>query len=339
MSLTLLLWVSQTCLSKSVDSLSVGTKLEQIENQVSEVRRDELNYRIEKDLLNETFSSNLKTINIVITVVLGVFAVLGFLLGFLGIRSIETLRKQYFAELERINGIRKELEIKTTEITREQEKISKEQEKARNDYLEMIKNNEVQNKKIQVLELQEKVSQLQSAGNHQRALEYATIGLEIEPKNVTLLHGKAVSLWKVNDLLGAAEAFHGVLEIEPTQLRAILSLMELDLILNRIEEYDSLYLKNKTAIDSRGSGYPQKYLNTFALYRKNDEEALTKFANEILSAEPPDEKRQRTRWDFSDVISFLQSQPDGKEKKILILIISFLSGNISASEAKKRLKT
>ena len=55
-----------------------------LEDQFKEIRRDELNYQIEKDLLKETYSSNLQTLNLVLTIVLGLFSII----GFLGIRDI-----------------------------------------------------------------------------------------------------------------------------------------------------------------------------------------------------------------------------------------------------------
>jgi hypothetical protein len=57
----------------------LAEKLGFLERSVKEVRRDQLNYKIERDLLKETNSSNIQTINIVIAIVLSIFSVLGFL--------------------------------------------------------------------------------------------------------------------------------------------------------------------------------------------------------------------------------------------------------------------
>src|SRR5437764_14025284 len=62
-------------------------QLRRLADAVTEVRRDQLNYQIERDLLKETYGSNLQTINLVLTIVLGAFAVI----GYLGVRSIGTL--------------------------------------------------------------------------------------------------------------------------------------------------------------------------------------------------------------------------------------------------------
>src|SRR5688572_24563921 len=59
-------------------------ELARLKEQLSEVRRDQLTYQIERDLLKEAYSSNLETVNLAITLGLALLAVL----GFAGVRSI-----------------------------------------------------------------------------------------------------------------------------------------------------------------------------------------------------------------------------------------------------------
>jgi hypothetical protein len=80
------------CLTQGKDNkdiVSILNRLDRIETNLVETRRDQLNYRIEKDLLKETFSSNYQTINIVLTIVLALFTVV----GYLGIRDIGAIKK------------------------------------------------------------------------------------------------------------------------------------------------------------------------------------------------------------------------------------------------------
>ena len=56
---------------------------------------NEQNYKLEKDLLKETYSNNYERINIVITIILGVIGIL----GYLGIRDISSIKKEYEKEL------------------------------------------------------------------------------------------------------------------------------------------------------------------------------------------------------------------------------------------------
>jgi hypothetical protein len=74
-----LLSASLSVHAQSKEDKSLQIKIQKLEDNVSEVRRDQLNYKIEKDLLKETFSSNYQTINIVLAIVLGIFTIVGFL--------------------------------------------------------------------------------------------------------------------------------------------------------------------------------------------------------------------------------------------------------------------
>jgi len=65
--------------SQSLDSLkNTGNNFNYLEKQIQEIRRDQLNYKIEKDILKEVYSSNIATINLVITLILAVFGIIGF---------------------------------------------------------------------------------------------------------------------------------------------------------------------------------------------------------------------------------------------------------------------
>ena len=61
------------------DSLNIVEQnqyqIEILQNDVKEIRRDQLNYKIEKELLKETYSSNYTTVQIFISLILGIFAI------------------------------------------------------------------------------------------------------------------------------------------------------------------------------------------------------------------------------------------------------------------------
>jgi len=56
--------------SQNKDKDTTSIEVQKLKDSVSEIRRDQLNYKIEKDLLKETFSSNYQTINIVLAIIL-----------------------------------------------------------------------------------------------------------------------------------------------------------------------------------------------------------------------------------------------------------------------------
>ncbi|MDP2861618.1 MAG: hypothetical protein Q8N95_02375, partial [Desulfobacterales bacterium] len=105
-------------LPKSIQLIDkLQSDLQLIKDALQEVRRDQLNYRIEKDLLKETYSSYIQMINIVITIILGVFTII----GFLGVRNISAINKKFQEELSGLKKLRVNYEQKFIEIKTEQD--------------------------------------------------------------------------------------------------------------------------------------------------------------------------------------------------------------------------
>ena len=91
-------FVDRLLLSENKDSLQIinlKNQVTQLENSVSEIRRDELNYKLEKDLLKETYSNNYERISLIITIVLGIIG----LFGYSGLKDINSIRKEYTTAL------------------------------------------------------------------------------------------------------------------------------------------------------------------------------------------------------------------------------------------------
>ena len=146
----LFILLNSTIITANVDSISTKnfeTRIKQLEEQLKEVRRDELNYRIEKDLLKETYSNNYERINTIITIILGIIGIL----GYLGIRDINSIKKEYTSELAKLKQLQTEMTTKYQEFQTSKEKYDSE-------LRDILKTNEEQNKKIKALELKEKIS-------------------------------------------------------------------------------------------------------------------------------------------------------------------------------------
>jgi len=308
------------------DSLNMDTRLDRIENSLTEVRRDQLNYKLEKDLLKEAFSSNYQTVNIVLAIVLGVFSVI----GFLGIRDIGAIKKEYLAELERVNSLRNDLEVKVKQIGEQQERVQ-------NDYLEIVKTNEEQSRRIKVLELQEKISSLMQTNNFQRALEYVTVALDLDRDNTILLEQKATSLWKLNDFEGAMDTYTELLKYDPTNKSASANLLELFLIANRTPDFEDLYSKNKSWIDQKEDGKLTMYFQLLKKYQGGREDEMESQLKEFM-ASLPGEKYKMSGWQFGDVNRFLDTRSDSRGKTLLKTFVGLLSGNISKEDAAKLLE-
>lgn len=150
-----------------------------LKQQLQEVRRDQLNYQIERDLLKETYSSNLQTVNVVITIVLGTFTIL----GFLGVRSIGSARKEFRDELDQLREIRTRSEIRLAEIESQQKRVQTQLD-------EVSKLNVEQDRRLKLLEIQETASSYMGKHQYQRVLDYVTVGLELDANDITLLQLK-----------------------------------------------------------------------------------------------------------------------------------------------------
>lgn len=318
--LTIIFVSGSVAQKKNADYADLKSKIQKIENDVTEIRRDQLNYKIEKDLLKEAFSSNLQTINTVLVIVFGIFTVV----GFLGVRDIGTLKREYSQELEKLNRLGDDLEQKI-------KKIVQKQEQDESDYLKILNTNEEQNRRLKVLELQGKISTLVQNRNYRMALEYITVTLDMDPTNLNVLSQKSYAQIKLRDYAGAIETNKKILSLEPNTLSAVAELLEVYLLLGSIDEFDKLFNENKILISLRDDGNLVKYFELFRLYLKANIEDMKKSVSEFLEKQTSD-KRRRSSWDFEDILVYLSTHTDNEKKRLLIDFIRFLNGQISKDE-------
>ncbi len=150
-------------------------------NDVEILRRDQTNYRIEKDILKEVYSSNYQTINIIITIVLGVIGVL----GYLGIRSIKEVKSDYANELSELRKLKSTFEVELLALVNKQKEFESK-------IGDLAKTNEEQDRRLKVLEIIEKISKIIGTGQWQWALQYISLGLDIDGRK-TRINGMTLS--------------------------------------------------------------------------------------------------------------------------------------------------
>jgi tetratricopeptide (TPR) repeat protein len=312
-------------LAQGKDTTNIREHLAKVDETIRELRRDQLNYQIERDLLKEAFSSNYQTVNVVLAIVLGVFS----FIGFLGIRDIGSIRKEYTTELEKLNNLQKDFEIKITQY-------ESEQTKAKENYLSIMRTNDEQNRRIKILELQEKVASLLKSRNFQRALEYITIALEMDPTNIWMYIEKGWSLLKLGDLGGSITAYSKASELDPSNILVIENLIELYLLTNRFADYKEIYTKNKATIKSKAGDALCTYFEALESYLQQDVPKLKKNISDYLSTLTPD-KQKISPWDFNDVLNALKPKPDNSLGAFLLLLIEVIRGGIDRDGALKKL--
>ncbi|MEK0337161.1 MAG: hypothetical protein QQN41_06995 [Nitrosopumilus sp.] len=301
------------------------TEIEKIKDQVTEIRRDQLNYRVEKDLLKEMYSTSVRTINVIITIALVVFGII----GFLGIKDIRNLRSEYADELGKLKKLRDKIETDASKIEDTQEKIT-------TDYVDILKKSEEQSTRIKLLELQDKIEGLIESRTYSRALEYIAIALELDPDNIKVLHQKATCLMKTQNWAASVSLYERINKIDPSDETAIVNLAELNLLIKDFDKYRDFYNKNKVIFDSYSNGWLTKYLMVLEHFQANRNEKMKQLISTYIE-EIPTEKEQMLRWIFDEVRNYLKGVPESGEKFLLLEFIKILEGEISKNEINREL--
>lgn len=306
-----------------ISVIQENSRLTILEDRVEEVRRDQLNYTIEKDLLKNTYSSNLETVNTIITIVLGVFAVL----GFLGVRSISSLRDQFKSELVTFQTQRTELDRKLAEMEAKQEEVD-----VRMESVTEVTNH--QDIRLEVLEIQEKVSSLIRQKNPTRALHYIAVGLDSASDDIVLLIQKLQCYW----MLGRFEDAVDVTELlittdeESNKAHHILNLMELYLLLERFDSFNEVYSSHKRDIEK--TPYLPLYFMALRQYLLDGKEQFIESIVNIIDKVPAG-KNVASTWRYDEARIAIADKPDTMEKNILLKVFEVLEGKADKEELIK----
>lgn len=300
--------------------------IEQLQNDVKEIRRDQLNYTIEKDLLKETYSSNYTTVQIIISLILGIFAIL----GYLGLKGIISLKKEYDFELVKLKDLKSEFELKLNDLSNSQERV-KEQ------IITIDSLNEEQNKKIKLLEIKEKAGSLYSQKNYQRALDYVAIGLELAKEDIELLICRAVSLLKLRNYPESIEAHKKLATIDSSNGAVILNLAELFLIVGQFDNYDEL-LKTKGEFFKSDNNALLTYFEAFKFFKQGNTADLKKTISVFVEKEDLSiNKNHVGNWDFVELYDSIKSNDNSNDKTLFVNFTNYLKGNMPGLQIKSML--
>ncbi|MBI5893904.1 MAG: hypothetical protein HZB79_09715 [Deltaproteobacteria bacterium] len=322
-----LLITTNLCYSKD-STVSVNNDrqtLEKFENDIKEIRRDQLNYKIEKDLLKETYSSNYTTVQIVITIALGFFAIISTILGYVGFKSIFKLKGEYDSELTKIKELKSDFEIKLKELTKSQEKVQSQ-------ITSIDTLNEEQDKKIKLLEIKEKIGYYYRQKGYQRALDYIAIGLEMAKDDIELLMFRAFFLVQLRNYVEAIETYKKILTIEPMNQGAIRNLAELYLVAGQTGNYNNIV---KDKLEFFKATPLLTYLEAFKFYLENKFTDLKNKISEFIEKQDVSiNKDHLGNWDLTEFYDTLKNKYDSPEKALLINFANYLKGGMSGSQIK-----
>lgn len=297
-------------------------------NDIEILRRDQINYKIEKDLLKEAYSSNLESINLTITIVLGVIGVF----GYLGIRSIKEVRADYVNELDNLKKLKISFE-------NELQVLSSKQKQFEGQVGELAKTNEEQNQRLKTLELIEKISDFIRSGHWEWALEYISVGLVADPKNVMLLSQKVTCCYKLGRFNLAIDVSKLILEIDSRSVNTAMNLAELLALENREKEFASIYQEYKSEINEQYDGNLIIYLKMIANCTKGSLDTAKAELNQFANKFPPDEVKPKLgKWSFDETLQYVSKLPENETKHLMTSAMQFFQGQLSTNAFKEAIK-
>ena len=320
LSILIILVISSITIKPNSDSIKftqLESKIKILENNILELRRDQLNYTIEKNLLKDVYQLNYDRINFIITLILGLFGVL----GFLGIKNINTIKKEYTNELNEFKTLRSEFEQKVVSFDNLKQKFEIEIEK-------LTKTNSVQNVKIQILELKEKINKLLKEDELSMALETVTIALSLSPNDVMLLRDKSTIYCRLGNYKSALKSLLSVYEMEPSYQSIVPDLIELYYFCNQISEAEKL-IESNPSWDGSKNKMLIKYLETLDAYHNKELKDFKNIILEQIDKSNLEIAESRFDWDFSDAQWFHVHVKYSDKEKILINYIWYLQGEVS----------
>ncbi len=302
----------------------IHAELKNVEHYVEILRRDQINYKIEKDLLKEAYSSNIQTINLVITIVLGVLGVL----GYLGIRSVKEIQNDYSVELEKLKTLK-------TQLVSEIESVRSKQKEVEGQVGDLAKTNEEQDRRLKVMELIEKISNLIASKQWGWALKYVDIGLGLHAENTLLLSQKASCHANQGELMVAIETLKKVLALEPENSSEALNLLEFLALTNQREEFDEIYSRYKVAVDSAHNGSLFVYLEALLRTMGGDLASAKEMLQKFVAGQGVEAKNHLGSWSFNEARTITSKIPAGEQRAMADAMISLFEGKTPPAEFLK----
>lgn len=327
---------------------SMRNEIEQLQSSAKSLtgdieilRRDQINYRIEKDLLKDAYSSNLETINLVIAISLGIGGVIGWLLGYFGIKNLRAVKADFEAELNTLTQLRTSFDNDLNEAKQRLKSLETTKNEFESKLGTLNSVNEDQSRRLRVLEIIEKVNNLMRQNSWEWALEHTSIGLSLDPTNTLLLHQKSLLHGKLGQFQEAINSIQKSLENDGAQHSDVefVNLLEYLALTNQQVEFDRCYSKYKDVIDRKYDGYAIKYLNvTRKLISGELEQGIDFLRNYAMPLQGTKAtKLLGDSWTMDEMHVLTSKLPASRQKDLLNLTSSFFSGEATADDVLKAL--
>jgi tetratricopeptide (TPR) repeat protein len=318
------------CFSSSVigESDTLTDRIDDLDRRVQLIDNSQLNYKIEKDLLKETYSINYERINLLITAVLGIIAVL----GYFGIRDISKIKEKFETELTTLRNLKAEFEQKSNEFSVEKAKIDEE-------IKTIFQQNLVQNQKIKLIELKEKCLSLFEGKNWSMSLEFVNAALEIDKSDSICLQTKGRILMRFKEFQDALLVYRKAFELYPDDTDIKFNLAESLFFAGNIDEAESLIAKDAKLFEAKDSGQLLKFFTLIKLYFDQNLEGLQTIAKSFVDHSSLNERKAANGvWDYEDAKFFADSLEENELKTALRYLIAYSAGEIDGKNLLTGLK-
>lgn len=259
----------------------ITSEINNLRYEFEVIRRDKLNYNIEKDLLKESFSSNLQIINIVIAAILLFFAIFGGIFGYVGFKNILETKKKFESELDALIKLRTSYEKRFGALVAREKVFDSRM-------TEIEKTNETQTKKIRILELKNSIKEAQKNKNYHHAIALINIGLEEAPDDYNLNALKSDCYMYLKNYRKAIISNLNALKIAETSKKEMIlinvyNLLEFTIFVKDIPLYEKY---KQQYIEHLKYNTLNVYLEAMSLFVKNNLKDLTKKLIEFFNSNP-----------------------------------------------------
>ena len=314
-------------LAHKIDEISREAKRNAEDTAI--LRRDEINYRLSKELLKETYESNLQRLNQTVTIASSVVAFIFAVFGFFGYRNVGKLKEDYLKELQEARTLKNSLEVEIDVLRKKQEQAETEIDKLR----------KTQGTKIELLEIVEKASTLFRNGNYEWAIEHAKAGLEINPTYKHLLSIQAICEFRIGNYSSAAELYRKLIENSQIAPGDILNYAELLLFMKNIKDYEELYARNKNVFEDKKNENLMAFFNMLRAVVQDDLVTAKRVLQSFAEKCSPEASPKLGTWNLADANNFINAMPPSEMKTIVENASKFFMGTITTKVMLEALET
>ncbi len=294
-----------------------ANQMENLHHEMGALHRDQVNYKLEKDLLEKAYSASYQTINFYLAVL-----VAG--LGVLGALSVRKLENDYKHELDNLKTLIVKQENELKEVAKLKESVE--------DLSNALS--------LKLMDIIEKAVHHHNNNNWPWAMEWVSKGLLIDPDNLLLLATKKRCLFYLWQWGEAAETSKKMVELtvsHPEHMRAVFELLEM-LALNKDDDFDKYCQHYKPTIDKEYNyELVVNYLRLFKTIIDDDleqtREILSPMCNSSIGASSVYGFEQL--WPLNVAKYTLQSLKTPMQQKYLNTLINFYSGSIDTDGVKQ----